>query len=107
MAFLSSTEKLVNFFHFDFPDLPFIAFFFSENNIEHCDLLKVEPPSGKRVKARFSPMGVITGIPLSGDRKSMVLRHELAGDITINNDAVVMFEFNDIKELFTDWDANF
>ena len=79
----------------------------SELHMATGDLLKVEPPSGKRVKARFSPMGVITGSPLSGDRKSMVLRHELAGDITINNDAAVMFEFNDIKELFTDWDANF
>ncbi len=71
------------------------------------NLLKGQTPSGKLIKARFSPMGVITGSLISGDRKSTFLHHQLAGDITINNDSAVMLEFKDTKELFTDWDANF
>ena len=79
----------------------------SELHMATGGLLEVEPPSGQLVKVRFSPMGIISGSPLSGDRKTMVIDHQLAGDITINNNAAVMFEFNDTKELFTDWDANF
>lgn len=79
----------------------------SELHMATGNLLKGQAPSGKIIKARFSPMGVITGSLISGDRKSTVLHHQLAGDITINNDAAVMLEFKDSKELFTDWDANF
>jgi len=79
----------------------------SELHMATDNLLKFEPQSEKTIKIRFSPMGVITGIPLSGDRKAMVLRHPLAGEITINNDAAVMLEFDDSNEIFTDWDAHF
>lgn len=79
----------------------------SELHMATGNLLRGQAPSGKLIKARFSPMGVITGSLISGDRKSTVLHHQLAGDITINNDAAVMLEFKDTKELFTDWDANF
>lgn len=70
-------------------------------------LAKPEDASGQRLTVRFSPMGHISGIPVSGDRKSMVLRSPVAGEITILNDSAVMFEFDDSNEIFTDWDANF
>lgn len=71
------------------------------------DLVDYEAPSGQQVKVRFSPMGVISGTPLSGDRKLLVLDHPLAGDISIHNESAVMLEFDDSNEIFTDWDANF
>ncbi len=79
----------------------------SELRMATKNQIKMEPASGQMLKVRFSPMGSITGTPISGDRKSMVLHSQLAGDITINNDAAVMFEFDDSNDIFTDWDANF
>ncbi|MDX1680486.1 MAG: hypothetical protein R3242_07135 [Akkermansiaceae bacterium] len=69
--------------------------------------LKPEPPSGLVMTMRFSPMGRITGTPVSGDRETLRLRHPLAGELDIRNDAAVMFEFNETTNIFTDWDDNF
>lgn len=70
-------------------------------------LAEPKEPSGQTLKIRFSPMGHVSGIPISGDRKTMLLRSPVAGEITIHNDSAVMFEFDDSNEIFTDWDANF
>ena len=79
----------------------------SELRMATKNRLKLDPPSGQQLKVRFSPMGCITGTPISGDRKNMVLNSPLAGDVTILNDAAVMFEFDDSNDIFTNWDANF
>ena len=79
----------------------------SELHMANGKRLDFEPPSGLQLKLRFSPMGMISGAPLSGDRKTLVLDHPLAGDMTIHNESVVMYEFNDSTDIFTDWDENF
>lgn len=79
----------------------------SELSMATEDRLKYEAPSSQQLKIRFSPMGSITGTPLSGDRKNMVLDNPLVGEITISNDSAVMFEFDDSNAIFTNWDANF
>lgn len=70
-------------------------------------LVESKESTGRSLTVRFSPLGHITGIPISGDSQSMVLRSPIAGDITIQHDSAVMFEFDDSNNIFTDWDANF
>lgn len=79
----------------------------SEIHFGRDQLAKVAPASGQTMKVRLSPLGLITGIPVSGDSHSLLLRSEIIGDITVNTDAAVMFEFDNANQIFDNWDANF
>lgn len=59
------------------------------------------------VVVRFSPIGTISGRPLSGDGSTLGILSPIIGGINLSMDAAVMLEFNASNQLIDDWDADF
>lgn len=56
---------------------------------------------------RMTPVGGVSGKPVSGDNRTIGLQSPLLGQITVSTAAAVMIEFNSSNQIIDDWDADF
>lgn len=64
-------------------------------------------PQADRMVVRLSPIGSISGRPVSGDAAAITLANPALGEIRLSMDPAVMLEFNASNQLTDDWDADF
>lgn len=57
--------------------------------------------------ARLSPIGHISGRPVSGDAAALTISHAELGEIRLSMEPAVMLEFNASNQIVDDWDADF
>jgi hypothetical protein len=67
---------------------------------------ETEPPADS-VIVRLSPLGQVSGLPLSGDGSSLRLLHPFAGELDFNLDAAVMLDFQPSNNTIDDWNSEF
>lgn len=70
-------------------------------------LAKPEEPGDKDMVVRMSPLGSITGQPLSGNGTSIHLLSPICGELEFNLDSAVMLDFKRTQNIMDDWDAEF
>ncbi len=87
-------------FFFDLDDIAEIRF--ARN---HLDKASTVPPD--QVVVRLSPLGQITGRPLSGTADSLRLLSPVCGEINLNLDPAIMLDFKISNNFIDDWDADF
>ncbi len=56
---------------------------------------------------QFSPLGQISGRPVSGDATSVKLVNPTCGEINVSLESAVMLDFHDTNTFIDDWDAEF
>jgi hypothetical protein len=56
---------------------------------------------------RLSPLGQITGRPISGDQSSLQLESTIYGEVNINLESADMLDFQPSSNIIDDWDADF
>ena len=59
------------------------------------------------VVIRLSPLGQVTGRPLSGDSSAMRIVHPFAGELDFNLESAVMLDFQPSNNSIDDWNADF
>ena len=64
-------------------------------------------PSPDNLVVRLSPLGRISGRPLSGDAQSIRLLNPVCGEMNLNLDSAVMLDFQPSTNIIDDWDAEF
>ncbi|MEO5712335.1 MAG: hypothetical protein ABIT37_02515, partial [Luteolibacter sp.] len=67
---------------------------------------ETEPPADS-VIVRLSPLGQVSGLPLSGDGSSIRLLHPFAGELDFNLDSAVMLDFQPSNNIIDDWNSEF
>jgi len=70
-------------------------------------LAKETEPLADSVTVRLSPLGQITGRPLSGDASAVRLLHPFAGELDFNLDSAVMLDFQPSNNIIDDWNSEF
>lgn len=65
-----------------------------------------EHPANQLV-AHLSPLGVVSGTPVSGDSDNLTIHNELIGPVRLNTQSAILLEFNAGEGTYDDWDANF
>lgn len=65
-----------------------------------------EAPAGNLV-VQLSPLGRISGRPVSGSNSTIKLVHPVCGEIDVNLAPVVMLDLHDSNNFIDDWDAEF
>ena len=68
-------------------------------------LVKETESAADRVTVRLSPLGQITGRPLSGNGTSIRLMHPSVGDLNLNLDSAVMLDFKPSNAIIDDWNS--
>ena len=63
--------------------------------------------SADSVVVRLSPLGQITGRPLSGGPSSIRLLHSVAGEMNFNLESAVMLDFQPSHNMIDDWNSEF
>lgn len=56
---------------------------------------------------RLSPIGSISGRPVSGDASMLAITHPIIGPLNLAIDSAVMIDFNSSNQIIDDWDAEF
>ncbi len=56
---------------------------------------------------RLSPVGSISGRPVSGDGSMIGIVNPIAGELNLSLESAVMLDFNSSKQIIDDWDADF
>ena len=56
---------------------------------------------------RLSPVGSISGRPVSGDGSMIGIINPIAGELNLSLESAVMLDFNSSKQIIDDWDADF
>ena len=87
-------------FQFELDDVAEIRF--ARNRVS-----KTSDPDPKEVAVRLSPFGKISGLVVSGDRKSVKLVNPIAGEMNVNLESAVMLDFNSSNNYLDDWDTEF
>ncbi len=64
-------------------------------------------PSPENLVVRLSPLGRISGRPLSGDANALRLFSPVFGEMTLNLESAVMLDFQPSTNIIDDWDAEF
>jgi hypothetical protein len=59
------------------------------------------------VTVRLSPIGTISGRPVSGDSAMIGLLSPIIGEVNLSMDSAVMLDFNASNQFIDDWDADF
>ncbi len=67
---------------------------------------ETEPPKGN-LTVRFSPLGFLSGRPLSGDTTAIRLLHPLCGEMNLNLESAVMLDFQATNSIIDDWNTEF
>ena len=63
------------------------------------------PPNNLTI--RLSPLGQVSGRPLSGNAKSIRILNPVCGEMNFNLDSAVMLDFQPSNNIIDDWDAEF
>ncbi len=87
-------------FHFPLEEIAEIRF-----AREHLAQAGDDPPDNMIV--RLSPVGVISGRPVSGDGSMLGILSPVIGSVNLSTDAVMMLDFKPTNQIFDDWDADF
>ncbi len=70
-------------------------------------LAKETESSADSVIIRLSPLGQVTGRPLSGGASAVRLLHPSAGELDFNLDSAVMLDFQPSNNIIDDWNSEF
>ncbi len=87
-------------FHFNLDDVAEIRF--ARNT-----LAKQTDPPGDNLMIQLSPLGQISGRPISGDASSIRLVSPVCGEIDIDLDSAVILDFKRSNTIIDDWNAEF
>ncbi|NJM36837.1 MAG: hypothetical protein HC845_02600 [Akkermansiaceae bacterium] len=63
--------------------------------------------SKANLTVRLSPLGQITGQPISGNDSSLLLNSPIFGEVNVSLESAVMLDFQPSNNIIDDWDANF
>ncbi len=67
---------------------------------------KTEEPAD-HIVIRLSPLGQVTGRPLSGNSSAIKILHPFAGELDFNLESAVMLDFQPSNNSIDDWNADF
>lgn len=67
---------------------------------------KTEEPAD-HIMIRLSPLGQVTGRPLSGNSSAIKIFHPFAGELDFNLESAVMLDFQPSNNSIDDWNADF
>jgi hypothetical protein len=70
-------------------------------------LAKETEPLADNLTIRLSPLGQISGRPLSGNSTSVRLLNPVCGELEFSLEAAVMLDFHPSNNLIDDWDSEF
>jgi hypothetical protein len=70
-------------------------------------LAKEIPASEGNLIVRFSPLGQVSGRPLSGGTNNIRLLNSVAGEIDLNLESAVMLDFKPSTNIIDDWNSEF
>lgn len=70
-------------------------------------LAKETDPSPDNLTVRLSPLGQISGRPLSGSADSVRILSPVCGEMNLNLESAVMLDFRSSNNIIDDWDAEF
>lgn len=70
-------------------------------------LAKDSEPSADNLIIRLSPIGQVSGHPLSGDGSSIRISNPIYGDLDFNLESAVMLDFQPSNNLIDEWDSEF
>ena len=70
-------------------------------------LAKASEPAPDALIVRLSPLGQISGRPLSGNATSIRILNPVCGEMNCNLDSAVMLDFQPTNNIADDWDAEF
>lgn len=87
-------------FQFDLDDIAEIRF--ARNR-----LAKATDPASQSMTVRLSPLGQISGLPLSGDASSIRILNPVCGEMNLKLESAVMLDFQSSNNIIDDWDAEF
>lgn len=87
---------------FQFPLEDVAEIRFAKNN-----LAKAAEESADDVIVRLSPLGQVTGRPLSGSSSAIRLLHPVVGEMSFNLDSAVMLDFQPSNIIIDDWNSDF
>ncbi|MES2922320.1 MAG: hypothetical protein V4819_12280 [Verrucomicrobiota bacterium] len=63
--------------------------------------------SPDNLTVRLSPLGQVSGRPLSGNASSIRILNPVSGEMNLNLDSAVMLDFQPSNNIIDDWDAEF
>ena len=70
-------------------------------------LAKESEPAADNLIVRLSPLGQVSGRPLSGDASSIRISNPIYGDLDLNLESAIMLDFQPSTNAIDDWDADF
>ncbi|HEX5790941.1 MAG TPA: hypothetical protein VFY13_07290 [Luteolibacter sp.] len=70
-------------------------------------LEKAPETPANRLVAHLSPLGIVSGSPVSGDGDNLTIHNDLIGPVRLNTHSAILLEFNAAEGTYDDWDANF
>ena len=70
-------------------------------------LAKESEPVADNLIIRLSPLGQVSGRPLSGDASSIRISNPIYGDVDLNLESAIMLDFQPSTNAIDDWDADF
>ncbi len=70
-------------------------------------LAKETDPPADNLTIRLSPLGQVSGRPLSGNPTSIRIFNPVCGELNFNLEAAVMLDFRPSNNMIDDWDAEF
>lgn len=68
---------------------------------------KPSEPAADEVTVNFSPLGKISGRPLSGTHRAIRLLNPICGDMNLNLESATMLDFQTSTNIADDWDVDF
>ena len=70
-------------------------------------LAKESEPAADNLIVRLSPIGQVSGRPLSGDASSIRISNPIYGELDLNLESAIMLDFQPSTNAIDDWDADF
>ncbi|MES2439245.1 MAG: hypothetical protein V4584_09260 [Verrucomicrobiota bacterium] len=70
-------------------------------------LAKETDPAADNLIVRLSPLGRISGRPLSGNANSIRILNPICGEMNLTLESAVMLDFQNSNTIIDDWDAEF
>ncbi len=79
----------------------------AEIRFAHERLAAVPEIPTDNIVVRLSPIGAVSGKPVSGDGTTLGIENPILGAMTLSLEPAVMLEFNSSNTIIDDWDADF
>ncbi len=90
-----------------FGEFTFPLYEIAEIRFARSRLAQVPEESANGIVVRLSPLGRITGRPLSGHASGIRLLHAVAGEMEFNLESAVMLDFQPSNNIIDDWNSEF